>query len=458
MKVLKFGGTSVSSVETVNNISAILKKTSEKQIIVCSALSKVTNMLTEAAEKAAAGDKSYKDMCAQIEKRHYDFIDQLIAKDQQENLKDIIHEHIVNLEKVLDAINFLNEQSERAYFIIVSFGEKMSNAIIYRFLQIHNGNVGYLDSSQIIITRNVNGKEHVNRSITFKNIKDNWDPKYDITVAPGFISKSEKGYATTLGRGGSDYTAALYAAALDADLLEIWTDVSGIYTSDPRKVKNASPLAKVSYKEALELSNFGAKVIYAPTIQPVLEKNIPMVILNTFRPEDKGTLVTAETDNNKPIKAFSTMDDIAMITFSGTGLVGTTGIAGRLFNTLSRNNVNIIIICQASSEMSISLVIDAKDAVKAATAINEEFDMEIRKGTINKTEAQMQYSILAIVGEGMKNAAGLTGKAFTALGDAGINIHAIAQGSTEINVSIVVKTEDTVKALNVLHDSFFGNN
>jgi len=455
MKVLKFGGTSVSSVETVNNISAILKKSTDNQIIVCSALSKVTNMLTEAAEKAAAGDISYKEICNQIEKRHYDFIDELIEKSQQADLKDIIHTNIASLEKVLEAIFFLNELSTRAYYIIVSFGEKMSNAIIYRFLKIHNGSVGYLDSSQIIITRTVNGKEHVNRSVTYKNIKDNYDPNFKITVAPGFISKSENGYATTLGRGGSDYTAALYAAALDAELLEIWTDVSGIYTSDPRKVKNASPLAKVSYKEALELSNFGAKVIYAPTIQPVLEKNIPMVILNTFRPEDKGTLVTIETDPTKPIKAFSTMDDIAMITFSGTGLVGTTGIAGRLFNTLSRNNVNIIIICQASSEMSICLVIDAKDADKAVKAVNEEFDFEIRKGTIDKAEAEMQYSILAMVGEGMKDAAGLTGKAFTALGAANINIHAIAQDSTEINVSIVVKKEDSVKALNVLHDSFF---
>ncbi|MBQ5452717.1 MAG: aspartate kinase [Bacteroidales bacterium] len=453
MKVLKFGGTSVSSVETVRNISEILKKSSENQIVVCSALSKVTNMLEEAAKKASEGDVSYKEVCAQIEKRHYDFIDELIQKEQQGDLKQTIHNHIASLEKVLEAVYFLNELSQRAYYIIVSFGEKMSNAIIFRYLTIHNGSVNYLDSSQIIITRTVNGKEDVNRSVTNKNILENWNKDYKITVAPGFISKSEKGYATTLGRGGSDYTAAIYAAALDASILEIWTDVSGIYTADPRKVKDAQPLEKMSYKEALELSNLGAKVIYAPTVQPVLEKNIPMVILNTFRPDDKGTLVTIETDPSKPIKSFSTMDNIAMLTFTGTGLVGNSGIAGRLFNALK--DVNVIIISQACSEMSISVVISAADAQRAVNAINEEFDFEIRKNYIKPITAETGYSILAMVGEGMKNAAGMTGKAFTALGENNINIHLIAQGSSELNVSIVIKTEDSSKALNCLHKAFF---
>ncbi len=455
MKVLKFGGTSVSSVETVKNISDILKRSTEKQIVVCSALSKVTNMLTEAGDKAAAGDITYREISAQIEKRHYDFIDSLIDTNQQYDLKNKIHSYITRLDKVLESIYFLNELSERAYYIIVSFGERMSNDIIYRYLQIHNGNVDYLDSSQIIITRPVNGKEHVNRTVTYENIRKSWNPNADITVAPGFISKSEKGYATTLGRGGSDYTAALYAAALDASILEIWTDVSGIYTSDPRKVSNAYPLDKVSYREALELSNFGAKVIYAPTVQPVMEKQIPMKILNTFRPEDAGTLVSQETSHDIPIKAISTMENISMITFSGTGLVGTTGIAGRLFNILSNNNINITIICQASSEMSICLAIDAKDADKAVKAINNEFDFEIRKDTVNKTIAENDYAIVAMVGEGMKNFAGLTGKAFTALGNANINIHAIVQDSTEVNVTIIVKKADATNALNVLHEVFF---
>lgn len=455
MKVLKFGGTSVSSVATVKNISEILKRTTEKQIIVCSALSKVTNMLTEAGNKAAAGDITYREISAQIEKRHYDFIDELIETNQQLDLKTKIHSYITRLDKVLESIYFLNELSERAYNIIVSFGEKMSNDIIYRYLQIHNGNVSFLDSSQIIITRPVNGKEHVNRTVTYENIRKNWNPNADISVAPGFISKSEKGYATTLGRGGSDYTAALYASALDATMLEIWTDVSGIYTSDPRKVATAYPLDKVSYREALELSNFGAKVIYAPTVQPVMEKKIPMKILNTFRADDQGTLVSDETCHDIPIKAISTMEDIAMLTFSGTGLVGTTGIAGRLFNVLSSNNINIIIICQASSEMSICLAIDAKDADKAIKAINNEFDFEIRKDTVNKTVAETDYAIVAMVGEGMKNYAGLTGKAFTALGNAGINIHAIVQDNTEVNVTIIVKKQDATKALNVLHEVFF---
>jgi aspartokinase/homoserine dehydrogenase 1 len=453
MKVLKFGGTSVSSKETVRNISEILKKSTDNQIVVCSALSKVTNMLEDAAKKAADGDSTYKEVSAQIEKRHNDFIDELIAKELQGDLKQTIHNYIASLEKVLEAVYFLGELSQRAYYIIVSFGEKMSNSIIFKYLSIHNGNVGYLDSSQIIITRNINGKEDVNRSVTFRNIQESWKKEYKITVAPGFISKSEKGYATTLGRGGSDYTAAIYAAALDASILEIWTDVSGIYTADPRKVKNAKPLEKMSYKEALELSNLGAKVIYAPTVQPVLEKNIPMVILNTFRPDDNGTLVSVETDDSKPVKSFSTMDNIAMLTFTGTGLVGNTGIAGRLFNAL--RDVNVIIISQACSEMSISVVISANDVSKAVEAINGEFDFEIRKNYIKPIAAETGYSILAMVGEGMKNAAGMTGKAFTALGQNNINIHLIAQGSSELNVSIVIKTEDSSKALNALHEEFF---
>ena len=456
MKVLKFGGTSVSSVETVKNISEILKQSSENQIVVFSALSKVTNMLTEAAELAAKNDQNFKTIPSQIEKRHYDFIDQLLPQVNQGNLKQKISENIRNLEKVLEAVSFLGELSERAYFIIVSFGEKMSNAIMFQYLTINNGSTGYLDSSQIIITRTVKGKQVVNRSLTYKNINENYNPDNKITVAPGFISKSEEGYATTLGRGGSDYTAALYAAALNASLLEIWTDVSGIYTADPRKVSSSYPLPRVSYKEALELSNFGAKVIYAPTIQPVLETNIPMVIKNTFRPSDPGTYVSNETDHTKnAIKAFSTIDDIAMLTFSGTGLVGRTGIAGRLFNTLSVNGINIIIITQASSEQSICIIVDQADATKAENCINAEFDFEIRKGIVNTTTAETGYSVLAMVGEGMKNAAGLSGKAFAALGRNGVNIHAIAQGSSELNISIVIKKADSKKALNVLHETFF---
>lgn len=454
MKVLKFGGTSVSTVETVKNISAILKKTDENQIIVCSALSKVTNMLEEAADKASKRDMAYKDICTQIKQRHHDFIDQLFSTDEQGDLKQTIDNHITNLEKVLDAISMLNELSQRAYYIIVSFGEKMSNAIIYQYLTIHNGSVGYLDSSEVIITKFENGKEDVNRSQTYKNIAATYNPEFKITVAPGFISKNEKGYATTLGRGGSDYTAALYAAALKADLLEIWTDVSGIYTADPRKIKNARPLEKMSYREVLELSNLGAKVIYAPTVKPVLDANIPMVILNTFYPDEKGTLVTTATDAKTPVKSFSTMDNIAMLSFTGTGLVGNSGIAGRLFNALK--DVNVIIISQACSEMAINIVINEKDANKAVEAINKEFDFEIKgKKSILPIKAEVGYSILAMVGEGMKNAAGVTGKAFTALGENNINIHLIAQGSSEINVSIVIKSSDAQKALEVLHNKFF---
>lgn len=454
MKVLKFGGTSVSTVETVQNISAILKKTDENQIIVCSALSKVTNMLEEAADKASKKDTTYKTVCTEIKKRHHDFIDQLFSVDEQGDLKQVIDGHISDLEKVLEAVFMLNELSQRAYYIIVSFGEKMSNAIIYKYLSIHNGSVGYLDSSQVIITKFENGKEDVNRSQTYKKIAETYNPDYKITVAPGFISKNENGYATTLGRGGSDYTAAIYAAALNAKKLEIWTDVSGIYTADPRKIKNARPLEKMSYREVLELSNLGAKVIYAPTVKPVLDADIPMVILNTFYPEEKGTLVTNATDTKTPVKSFSTMDNIAMLTFTGTGLVGNNGIAGRLFNAL--RDVNVIIISQACSEMAINIVINEKDADRAKEAILKEFDFEIKgKKCINPIEAERGYSILAMVGEGMKNAAGVTGRAFTTLGKSNVNIHLIAQGSSEINVSIVIKSSDAQKALEALHNEFF---
>lgn len=456
MKVLKFGGTSVSSVETVNNISNILAGTDQNTIVVFSALSKVTNMLTEAAENAASGKRDFINIADQILLRHFDFVDKLLPQDQQADFKPFITQKISDLKKILESVFFLGELSTRAYYLIVSFGEIMSNALMYRFLTVKNGNVGYLDSSQIIITRTIKGKEVINRSVTYQNIVNAYDEKYRISVAPGFISKSENGYATTLGRGGSDFTAALYAAALNAELLEIWTDVSGIYTSDPRKVKGAYPCPAMSYREALELSNFGAKVIYAPTIQPVLEKNIPMVIKNTFRPDDAGTLVTDKVDiTPAAVKAFSTMDDIAMLTFSGTGLVGTTGIAGRLFQTLSVNGVNIIIITQASSEQSICMVVEGASAQKAVDCVNNEFAYEIRKGTVDTTVAQTGFSVLAMVGEGMKSAIGLSGKAFSALGRNGVNIHAIAQGSSEINISLVIKKQDAEKALNVLHEAFF---
>ena len=456
MKVLKFGGTSVSSVETVKNISAILKRTTEKQIVVCSALSKVTNMLTEAGDKAAAGDISYREISAQIEKRHYEFIDALIEPTQQNDLKGKIHSYITRLDKVLESIYFLNELSERAYYIIVSFGERMSNDIIFRYLQIHNGNVDYLDSSQIIITRPVGGKEHVNRTVTYENIRKNWNPNADITVAPGFISKSEKGYATTLGRGGSDYTAALYAAALDASMLEIWTDVSGIYTSDPRKVENAYPLDKVSYREALELSNFGAKVIYPPTIYPVCVKNIPIKVKNTFNPDAEGTEIKEKIEgDHKPIKGISSINGTSLITVTGLSMVGVIGVNQRIFTTLAESGISVFMVSQASSENSTSIGVRDDDVEAAVWVLNKEFEKEIKTGAMFPMKAEKGLATIAIVGENMKRTPGIAGKLFGTLGRSGISIIACAQGASETNISFVVKSEYLRKSLNVIHDSFF---
>jgi len=367
-----------------------------------------------------------------------------------------IKQYVYKLEAIFVGIESINELSKRALDLILGFGEIMSCAILHHYLKQQLDGVSYLKSGELIITSLKNGKEQILTDKTYAAIQQAYPKESRVAVAPGFISRSEKGYPTTLGRGGSDFTAAIFAAALNASLLEIWTDVSGIYTADPNLVESAYPLKQLSYAEALELSHFGAKVIYPPTIQPVLEKSIPIKIKNTFKPDENGTLVSKNTvDNGTVVKAFSSINDISLLTLSGNSMVGVAGIAGRLFTSLSREYINVILITQASSEHSICLAVEKNDTEKAVACIDGEFDYEITKGLVNKTVAESGFTIIAMVGEGMINTVGLSGKAFAALGRNGVNIHAIAQGSSELNVSMVINKKDSRKALNVLHETFF---
>ncbi|MBV7440811.1 bifunctional aspartate kinase/homoserine dehydrogenase I [Weeksellaceae bacterium TAE3-ERU29] len=457
MKVLKFGGTSVGSVGAIENIEAILKLNDpkEKLILVCSALSGVTNSLLAAGE-LAYNEEDFTGKLKEIENRHYEVISGLLPRTAQNPLLMNIKNHINELEYVLSGIKVLNELSPRVLDYVASFGERMSNPIVAAYLESKGFDAAFVDSRNLIKTDSNFGNAEVKQEETEARIKD-WYNVYNhqIAVVTGFIGSDDKGDITTLGRGGSDYTAAIIGAALDADIVEIWTDVDGCMTADPRLVKKAYTLKELSYQEAMEMSYFGAKVIYPPTMLPVIDKKIPIVIKNTFNPEHEGTLIhyQPEISGEGLIKGIVSMKDICLVNIYGGGMVGVKGFSGRLFSTLSAAGVNIIFITQASSEHSITFVIAPKDKDRAVAAIHKEFYKELQNKQIREPEIEEDLSILAVVGEKMKSTKGISGKLFRALGKNGINIVAIAQGSTELNISAVIDKSDLAKALNVVHDS-----
>jgi aspartokinase/homoserine dehydrogenase 1 len=331
----------------------------------------------------------------------------------------------------------------------------MSIQVIYAVMKENFVDVRQIDARDFIFTRLINGTERVESEITEKAIKEKVLPDKGFIITSGYISTSVNGYPTTLGRGGSDYTASLIAAALNADILEIWTDVSGIYTADPTFTEDAYPIPELSYAEVLELSHFGAKVIYPPTIQPVMKKKIPVLVKNTFAPSEKGTRISDKpSGNGNVLKAVSSVNEVCLVSLTGSGMVGVVGIASRMFTALARNNINVILITQASSEQSICIAIDQKSGDKACEVLNDEFEFEIQTGRVRKSILEEGYSIVVMVGEGMKYSVGISGQAFSALGKNGINIHAIAQGSSELNISVVVKSVDCHKAVNAIHQEF----
>ncbi len=462
MKTLKFGGTSVANAQNIKLVIDIVTETSKKDklVVVVSAFSGVTDMLVFAAANAAAKDKNYKEIVNQIEKKHKEAIEELIPKTEQSDLLDTINANINHLKTLLDGCYLLGELSNRTSDTILSFGELLSSQIIAKALDQKIKGAAYKDSREIIKTNNHFGKAVVDFEVSNNLIASYFNSNNaQVTVIPGFIASSLDGNNTTLGRGGSDYTAAIVAAALDASHLEIWTDVNGMFTANPKIVKQAQPIETISYQEAMELSHFGAKVLYPPTIQPVLKKNIPILIKNTFEPDAEGTYISNnKNEKENPIKGISHIDGIALLTLEGPGMIGVSGSSKRLFEVLSNENINVIFITQASSEHSICIGILNTDADNAQKAINKAFELEIAQNKIDNCIVEKNLCIVALVGENMKNHQGLSGKMFSTLGKNNVNIRAIAQGASERNISVVINERDVKKALNTLHERFFEDN
>ncbi|PRZ27769.1 bifunctional aspartate kinase/homoserine dehydrogenase I [Flavobacterium granuli] len=462
MKALKFGGTSVANAQNIKLVLNIVlhQAKQDKLVVVVSALSKVTDLLQLAATKAAAKDESYKEIVAEIEKKHLDTLKELIPVSQQSSLLSHIKRIINHLETLLDGCFLLGELSRRTSDTILSFGELLSSYIIAEALKQNLKNSSYKDSRELIKTNSNFGKAAVNFELTNQNITEFFaSDDSQVVVMPGFIASTLDGITTTLGRGGSDYTAAIIAGALHASDLEIWTDVNGMYTANPKIVKQARPIASISYQEAMELSHFGAKVLFPPTIQPVLRKNIPIHIKNTFEPEAIGTCISNNVfHHTNPVKGISHIDNITLITLEGSGMIGVSGSSKRLFEVLSQENINVIFITQASSEHSICIGILNTDADLAENAINKAFEIEILQNKIDSCIVEKNLCIAALVGENMKNHQGLSGKMFSTLGKNNVNIRAIAQGASERNISVVINERDVKKALNSLHERFFEDN
>lgn len=460
MKVIKFGGTSVGSSENINKVIKIVNNASENDavVVVVSAVGGITDKLMNASSKAISKDLDYKSDFNTLKQQHIEIIDALLTGASLENTKDIILEKLSELEKLLDGIYLINELSPQTTDKLLSFGELMSSLIIFEAMQQEGLNVQLKNSQNLIVT----DSNFTNAAVQFEETNANITSYFAhndklITILPGFIAKSEDGEITTLGRGGSDYTAAIVASALNANSLEIWTDVSGMFTTNPKLVKQAKPIQKLSYYEAIELSHFGAKVLYPPTVLPVLSKNIPILIKNTMAPDEDGTLITKNVENGSanPIKGISNVNGISLLTLQGNGMVGIPGFSKRLFETLAHEKINVIITTQASSEHSICVGVADKDAKLAKLILDKEFENEISLLKIDPLVLEQHLSIVAVIGDRMKNHQGISGNMFSTLGKNNVNIRAIAQGASERNITAVIAEKDVKKALNCLHESFF---
>ncbi len=453
MKVLKFGGTSVGSAENIQKVKEILMQQDDDVIVVVSALGGITDKILSAAKMAAIGTGYFQAELTEIRNRHHQAAEKLFSGEKLTEVSAKVQVLLDELERIVQGVSLIGELTPKTLDKIIGFGERLSSLIISEYIP----SAQWFDSSKLIRTNSDFGKAIVNFKKTNELIRSAFRSFSGIAIVPGFISANDAGEYTTLGRGGSDYTGAIMAAALNAGSLEIWTDVNGFMTADPRVISKAYTIKTLSYSEAMELSHFGAKVIYPPTILPVYQKGIPVRIKNTLEPENDGTLITESKLNGKdlPIKGISSISNITLITVQGLGMVGVTGISARLFGALARQNINVILISQASSENSISFAIDSSSATKAETAIRQEFEREIQLDQINKITIENELAIVAIVGENMKHATGVAGKLFNTIGKNGINIIAIAQGASELNISWVVKVSDLRKTLNVVHESFF---
>ena len=459
MQVLKFGGTSVANAENINKVVAIVKESIKRDttVVVVSALGGVTDLLLDAAALAADGNELYKEKLATIELRHIDAVKQLIPVVQQSQLLSLVKKSCNEIEDICNGIFLLRELTARSKDRIGSYGECLSSQIIAAKFNADGTEAVWKDARELIVTNADYTAAEVDFAETEKKIKYFFSKEIAaLFILPGFIATDKNGITTTLGRGGSDYTAAIIAASVHAKLLEIWTDVSGMMTADPRLTSNARIIPNISYQEAMELSHFGAKVIYPPTIQPVMSKGIPVWIKNTFAPDDKGTVIEAVAKGKGDIvRGISSINKIALISLEGSGMIGIPGFSKRLFEALSSEKINVILITQSSSEHSICVGIDSGSAAKAKHAVDSAFANEIALEKVEPLIIESSLSIVALVGESMKNHTGISGRMFSAMGRNGVNVRAIAQGSSEKNISAVIATQDVRKAINVLHEEFF---
>ncbi|HJG78501.1 bifunctional aspartate kinase/homoserine dehydrogenase I [Phocaeicola barnesiae] len=454
MKVLKFGGTSVGSVNSMSSVKKIVEAIDEKVIVVVSALGGITDKLINTSKMATAGDSAYEKEMKEIVNRHIEMVYTVIpAGKQREILLDQVNELLSELKDIFQGIYLIRDLSPKTSATIVSYGERLSSIIVTALIK----NAQWFDSRTFIKTEKKHNRHILDSELTTQLVKEAFRELPQVSVVPGFISSDKNtGEITNLGRGGSDYTASIIAAALEADILEIWTDVDGFMTADPRVISTAYPITELSYVEAMELCNFGAKVVYPPTIYPVCHKNIPILIKNTFNPDAPGTIIKQEADHfSKAIKGISSINDTCLITMTGLGMVGVIGVDHRLFRALAENGISVFLVSQASSENSISIGVRNGEAELACSLLNEEFAKEIEMGEISPMKVEGGLATVAIVGENMKHTPGIAGKLFGTLGRNGINVIACAQGASETNISFVVDGASLRKTLNVIHDSFF---
>lgn len=458
MQILKFGGSSVGSPERIKKVISVIKKAAaqDQTHVVVSAFQGVTDQLIATAKLASNGDPSYQDEFHALEKRHIDAVKQLIPVKHQSGVFTTLREMLNNLEDLLQGISLIRELSVRSQACVSSFGEQLSAYIISKALSVDGLPAGYFDTRNVIITEGDYQRGRVNWDETNKRLSEKLGTKKEVQIITGFVATTLAGEISLLGRGGSDYTASIIGSALNASKIQIWTDVDGVMTANPKQVSRAFTIPNMTYEEALEMSHFGAKVIYAPTMLPAMKKSIPLSIHNTFNPDHPGTIIGKNGSSGfSGVRGFSSVDEIALIKIQGSGLVGVSGTANRLFNALAKYDINIILITQASSEYSICLAVAPEDADLAKSAISEEFESELSRELVSEISVEADLSVIAVVGDHMQHTPGIAAKAFQALASNGINIVAIAQGSSERNISAVVEKKNVSKALNALHSNFF---
>ena len=459
MKVLKFGGSSVATPERIQGIIAILKDyytAGDKFTVVFSAFGGVTDSLIAMAQLAEKGSEQYLDHFEVFRQRHTTAIEALLGEERLREVQPGLAQNHEVLKNLLYGIFLLREASPRTMDYVLSFGERNSAYIISHALRAEGIPAEYLDARKVLKTDKNFNNARVDFDASYQRIREYYREHPDVQIVTGFVASAKGGLTTTLGRGGSDYTASLLAAGLGAEQVEIWTDVDGVLTADPRKVTRAFTIPRLTYAEAMEMSHFGAKVIYPPTLQPALQRDIPIYIKNTFNPAFPGTFISSKSDpDSRTVKGISSINNVALLTLSGSGLFGVPGIAGRLFGTLAQAGINIVLITQGSSEHSISFAVKPDAAERARKRAEREFEYEIQMKVVDRVKIETDLSVVAVIGERMRYMPGLAGRMFQALGRNGINAVAIAQGSSELNISVVIPSDDEAKALNALHDTFF---